>query len=79
MCSPCSELYNDQTDDSMVYHTTTVLLHRPFVETGNEWPDPTLVSISWAKCEEAAKGTTMLLSRYRETFSLARAPYLIVS
>jgi hypothetical protein len=63
----------------MVYHTTTVLLHRPFVETGNEWPDPTLVSISWAKCEEAAKGTTELLNRYRETFSLARAPYLIVS
>jgi hypothetical protein len=35
--------------------------------------------MSWSKCEDAAKGTTSILQRYRQTFSLARAPYLIVS
>ena len=40
---------------------------------------PELVPISWARCESAAKGATDILTRYRQTFTLARAPYLIVS
>jgi hypothetical protein len=64
--------------DSMVYHTLVILLHRPFVETAAS-TDASLVSECWSRCEEAAKGTTALLNRYRAAFSLARAPYLIVS
>lgn len=41
--------------------------------------DPNIVELSWARCEEAARGATTLLSLYRSTFTLARAPYLIVS
>lgn len=63
---------------SMVYHTLVILLHRPFVETAAS-TDASLVSECWSRCEEAAKGTTALLNRYRAAFSLARAPYLIVS
>lgn len=35
--------------------------------------------MSWKKCEEAANRATSFLSRYRETYTLMRAPYLIVS
>jgi len=62
----------------MVFHTLVILLHRPFVETAAS-PDTSVVSTCWSRCEEAAKNTTALLKRYRGAFSLARAPYLIVS
>lgn len=65
---------------SMVYYTLVTLLHRPFVETAvSTSTDPHTVSLCWSRCEEAARGTTALLERYRAAFSLARAPYLIVS
>ena len=68
------------TPHSSVYYTLVTLLHRPFVETGHQQlSDQAIVEISWARCEEAARGATSLLSRYRQTFTLARAPYLIVS
>lgn len=62
----------------MVYHTLVILLHRPFVETAASL-DTNTVSLCWSRCEDAARGTTSLLERYRAAFSLARAPYLIVS
>lgn len=81
--------------DSSVYYTLVTLLHRPFVEvghpderqdegcllgqTGLQQFSPNIVHVSWQRCEEAAKGATDILTRYRQTFSLARAPYLIVS
>jgi hypothetical protein len=65
---------------SLVYHTLVTLLHRPFVETGHlRMSDPSVVEVSWARCEEAARDATNVLSQYRSTFTLARAPYLIVS
>lgn len=64
----------------MVYHTLVTLLHRPFVESGHHnLADGPTVELCWARCEEAARGATTLLSVYRRTFTLARAPYLIVS
>lgn len=64
----------------MVYYTLVTLLHRPFVESAvSTSTDPQTVSLCWSRCEEAARGTTALLERYRAAFSLARAPYLIVS
>jgi len=54
-----------------------ILLH---IQTGHlHQADGGLVTICWTRCEAAAKLSTALLSRYRETFSLSRAPYLIVS
>lgn len=76
----------------MVYYTLVTLLHRPFVEVRilphgpklteqsghNNLADGPTVELCWARCEEAARGATTLLSVYRSTFTLARAPYLIV-
>ncbi|ORX37075.1 fungal-specific transcription factor domain-domain-containing protein [Kockovaella imperatae] len=59
-----------------VYYTLVTLLHRPFVETGR-LSDPTIVEISWVRCEQAAASATGVLTRYRQTFTLARAPFLI--
>lgn len=64
----------------MVYYTLVTLLHRPFVEAAvSASTDSHTVSLCWSQCEEAARGTTALLERYRAAFSLARAPYLIAS
>lgn len=79
---PCSEWHATRLKRrltfSMVYYTLVILLHRPFVETAASI-DTQTVSLCWSRCEEAAKGTTALLEQYRAAFSLARAPYLIVS
>ncbi|KAL7420955.1 hypothetical protein Q5752_004909 [Cryptotrichosporon argae] len=62
----------------LMFYTLVTLLHRPFVETGNrQMSDPNIVALSWARCEDAARGATAVLGRYRRTFTLARAPYLI--
>ena len=77
-CHYSTSAFLAQTErPSMVYYTLVILLHRPFVETAASM-DPSIVTICWSRCEEAAKGTTALLKRYRAAFTLARAPYLIV-
>ena len=68
-CAELTQGLENSQADRVILHPQTGHLHQA---------DGDLVTICWTRCEAAAKLSTALLSRYRETFSLSRAPYLIV-
>ncbi|KAM0793011.1 hypothetical protein ACM66B_000503 [Microbotryomycetes sp. NB124-2] len=59
-----------------IYYTLTVLVNRPFLESGHLQTGQ-VAGECWSRCEFAAKKATAILTRYRETYTLSRAPYLI--
>ncbi|KAJ9105587.1 hypothetical protein QFC19_003569 [Naganishia cerealis] len=61
-----------------LYHTSTIILHRPFVESTEEFfSDSTSTTASWSACVAAAVAFTQCLRLYRQIFTIRRAPYLI--
>ncbi|KAK4054715.1 hypothetical protein OIV83_000639 [Microbotryomycetes sp. JL201] len=61
-----------------IYYTLTVLVNRPFLESGHlQTTHSPVAAECWSRCEHAAKKATAILTRYRETYTLSRAPYLI--
>lgn len=63
---------------SALYHTSTIILHRPFVESTEEFfSDSASTTASWSACVAAAVAFTQCLRLYRQIFTIRRAPYLI--
>lgn len=63
---------------SALYHTSTIILHRPFVESTEEFfSDSKSTTASWSACVAAAVAFTQCLRLYRQIFTIRRAPYLI--
>ncbi|KAI5449640.1 hypothetical protein NCC49_004191 [Naganishia albida] len=61
-----------------LYHTSTIILHRPFVESTEEYfSDSASTTASWSACVAAAVAFTQCLRLYRQIFTIRRAPYLI--
>jgi hypothetical protein len=66
------------TARSALYHTSTIILHRPFVESTEEFfSDSASTTASWSACVAAAVAFTQCLRLYRQIFTIRRAPYLI--
>ena len=61
-----------------MYHTLTILLHRPFVSDGHlRCTSPSLATTSFNNCAIAALEITQILRAYEDAFSIKSAPYII--
>ncbi|KNG86122.1 hypothetical protein ANOM_005471 [Aspergillus nomiae NRRL 13137] len=58
------------------YHALIILLHRPFVSNSNLRAKSPPVD-SWRACSTAASRITAIIERWKESFALYKAPYLL--
>ena len=58
------------------YHSLVILLHRPFISDGH-LRSKSPPADSWKTCSTAASNITSVISRWKEVYTLRRAPYLI--
>ena len=58
------------------YHSLVVLLHRPFISDGH-LRSMTQPETSWQQCSEAAFSITGIMERWKNIYTLRRAPYLL--
>lgn len=59
-----------------LYHSLTILVHRPFISDGHLRSAGTPIR-SWEKCTVAARCITSITLAYKTAFSLASAPYVL--
>jgi hypothetical protein len=58
------------------YHYLVILLHRPFISDGR-FRSTRPTENSWHRCTKAAIRITSILNRFKELYTLRKAPYLI--